>query len=122
MHFMWIWQSEAWPNFAYDAQALQPALASARLAQGRTLGVASSLKRVDLAALQLDGWAEEAIATAQIKGEMLKVNSVRASAGWGLASWTLVLFWHIAILFTNREDSTCQREIAFMMRGEEWAS
>jgi len=80
MHFMWIWQSEAWPNFAYDAQALQPALASAHLAQGRTLGVASSLKRVDLAALQLDGWAEEAIATAQIKGEMLKVNSVRASA------------------------------------------
>ena len=55
---MWIWQSKAWPNFEYDAQTLQPALASARLAQGRMLGVASSLKLVDLVALQLDGWAE----------------------------------------------------------------
>lgn len=80
MRFMWIWQSKAWPNFEYDAQALQPTLASARLAQGRMLGVASSLKLVDLAALQLDGWAEEAIATAQIEGEVLQVNSVRASA------------------------------------------
>ena len=44
------------------------------------LGVGSSLKLVDLAALQLDGWAEEAIATAQIEGEVLQVNSVRESA------------------------------------------
>jgi Fic family protein len=80
MRFMWIWQSKAWPNFECYAQALQPALASARLAQGRMLGVASSLKLVDLAALQLDEWAEEAIATAQIEGEVLQVHSVRASA------------------------------------------
>jgi Fic family protein len=80
MRFMWIWQSKAWPNFEYDAQTLQPALASARMAQGRMLGVASSLKLVELAALQLDEWAEEAIATAQIEGEVLQVNSVRASA------------------------------------------
>ena len=80
MRLMWIWQSTAWPNFEYDAKALQSALALARLAQGRMLGVASSLKLIDLAALQLDEWAEEAIATAQIEGEVLQLNSVRASA------------------------------------------
>ena len=77
---MWIWQSSDWPNFVVDAQALQAALASARLAQGRMLGVASSLHLVDLAGLQLDGWTQEAIATAQIEGEVLQVHSVRVSA------------------------------------------
>jgi Fic family protein len=35
---------------------------------------------MDLGNLQLQGWADEAIATAQIEGEILQVNSVRASA------------------------------------------
>ncbi len=43
-------------------------------------GLASSLGLVDLAELQLSGWAEEAVATAQIEGEVLQINSVRASA------------------------------------------
>lgn len=80
MRFMYLWQSPYWPNFQYNAQALAPALAQARLAQGRMLGLASSLQLVDLAELQLSGWAQEAVATAQIEGEILQVNSVRASA------------------------------------------
>ncbi|ROZ61438.1 Fic family protein [Ramlibacter sp. WS9] len=35
---------------------------------------------VDLEELQLSGWAQEAVATAQIEGEVLQINSVRASA------------------------------------------
>ncbi|MEZ2296996.1 Fic family protein [Variovorax sp. RCC_210] len=77
---MRIWQTKKWPRFEVDAQALQPALSAARLAQGRMLGVASNLQLVDLAELQLDEWSREAIATAQIEGETLQVNSVRASA------------------------------------------
>lgn len=77
---MWIWQAADWPQFQVDAQALQPALAAARLAQGRMLGVVSALQLLDLGALQLAGWADEAIATAQIEGEVLQLNSVRASA------------------------------------------
>lgn len=77
---MYLWQSPDWPNFQYNAQALAPALAQARLAQGRMLGLTSSLQLVDLAELQLSGWAQEAVATAQIEGEILQVNSVRASA------------------------------------------
>ena len=44
------------------------------------MGLASHLQLIDLGDLQLQGWADEAIATAQIEGETLQVNSVRASA------------------------------------------
>lgn len=77
---MYLWQTPNWPNFQHNAQALAHALAQARLAQGRMLGLASSLRLVDLGELQLSGWAQEAVATAQIEGEVLQVNSVRASA------------------------------------------
>ena len=80
MRFMWIWQTRKWPHFEVDAQALQPALSAARLAQGRMLGAAGNLQLVDLSELQLGEWTQEAIATAQIEGETLQVNSVRASA------------------------------------------
>ena len=75
----WIWQAPGWPALCFDAQAVQPALTAARLAQGRLLGLASSLQLVDLAELELTEWTQEAIATAQIEGEVLHVNSVRAS-------------------------------------------
>lgn len=77
---MFLWQSPQWPEFQVDLAALQPVLAAARYAQGRTIGLASQLQLMDLGALQLQGWADEAIATAQIEGEALQVNSVRASA------------------------------------------
>lgn len=77
---MYLWQSPEWPHFQHKAQALAPALAQARLAQGRMLGLASSLQLVDLGELQLSGWAQEAVATAQIEGEVLQISSVRASA------------------------------------------
>lgn len=77
---MYLWQSSKWPEFQVDLAALQPALAAARYAQGRAMGLASQLQLMDLGDLQLQGWADEAIATAQIEGEILQVNSVRASA------------------------------------------
>jgi len=80
MRFMYIWQSPQWPEFQVDLAALQPALTAARYAQGRAMGLASHLQRMDLGDLQLQGWADEAIATAQIEGEILQINSVRASA------------------------------------------
>lgn len=77
---MYLWQSPSWPDFQVDLAALQPALAAARFAQGRAMGLASQLQLLDLGELQLQGWADEAIATAQIEGEALQINSVRASA------------------------------------------
>ena len=77
---MYLWKFPDGPNFHHNTQALVPVLAQARLAQGRMLGLASSLQLVDLAELQLSGWTQEAVATAQIEGEILQVSSVRASA------------------------------------------
>jgi len=77
---MYLWQSPGWPGLTWNANALTAPLALARVAQGRMLGLAGSLGMVDLSELQLSGWAQEAVATAQIEGEVLQINSVRASA------------------------------------------
>ena len=56
------------------------------------LGLAGGLGMMDLAELQLTGWTQEALATAQIEGEQLQLNSVRASAArrLGLADGSLL--------------------------------
>lgn len=77
---MYLWQSPQWPNLSCDVSALADDLARARLAQGRLMGLASSLQLIDMGELQLSGWVQEAMATAQIEGENLPVHSVRASA------------------------------------------
>lgn len=77
---MWIWQSALWPQFSFDSSALQTSLVAARHAQGRLLGAAEQLQLLDVSELQLSGWSREALATAQIEGEVLQLNSVRASA------------------------------------------
>jgi Fic family protein len=77
---MYLWQSHQWPEFQVDLAALQPVLAAARFAQGRAMGLASHLQLLDFGELQLQGWADEAVATAQIEGEILQIGSVRASA------------------------------------------
>jgi len=80
MRFMYIWQTPGWPGLTWDANAVTAPLAQARLAQGRMLGLAAGLGMADLGQLQLTGWTQEALATAQIEGEQLQLNSVRASA------------------------------------------
>ena len=76
---MYLWQSSKWPHFKVDLAALQPAIAATRFSQGRAMGLAAHLQLPDLVALQLQGWSAEALATAQIEGEILQLNSVRAS-------------------------------------------
>ena len=39
----WIWNRDDWPAFRWDASRLAPALAAARLAQGKALGAARLL-------------------------------------------------------------------------------
>jgi len=76
MRFMYIWQAAGWPGLTWDANAVTAPLAQARLAQGRMLGLAGSLGMMDLAKLQLTGWTQEALATAQIEGEQLSAIGV----------------------------------------------
>lgn len=77
---MYLWQHPRWPALTWQANALTGPLARARLAQGRMLGLAGSLGLAELGDLQIEGWTQEALATARIEGEQLQLHSVRASA------------------------------------------
>ena len=74
---MWIWPATQCADFQFDAQVLQPAIAAARVAQGRMPGMASQLQLVDLSQLQIGAITAEAVATAQIEDEILHAQSVR---------------------------------------------
>lgn len=77
---MYIWQSTDWPHWRVREGAVQPALVSARLAQGRMLGMAQTLRLTDRGRLGVEAWTHEALSTARIEGETLDLHSVRASA------------------------------------------
>ena len=81
MRFMveWIWESPAWPDFRHDAQALTPALAAARRAQGEILGLSLALGMRESRAVQARIWEGESLATAAIEGENLDIASLRSS-------------------------------------------
>jgi Fic family protein len=75
----WIWQQPDWPSFRWDDAAIGPALARARLAQGKVLGAARlldpSLGTEAVAAILV----EDGVTTSAIEGERLDVNAVRSS-------------------------------------------
>lgn len=75
----WIWQDANWPQFHWDQAALSPALAQARLAQGKILGATQLLDP----GLCLEAIAatlvEDGITTSAIEGESLHLAAVRSS-------------------------------------------
>jgi Fic family protein len=75
----YIWQTPDWPRLRCDMAALSPVLAQARRAQGQLAGLLESLNLLGQTDLQLEGWVKEAQSSAQIEGETLQLNSVRAS-------------------------------------------
>jgi len=75
----WIWQQADWPRFLWDTGALAPALASARLAQGKVLGATRLLDaKLSLEAIAAI-LAENGAATSAIEGERLDLDAVRSS-------------------------------------------
>ena len=75
----YIWQHPAWPQLAFDAAALAPALDQARLEQGRLLGLLGAIGLAQANEVQRELWVQEALATAAIEGEQLNLESVRSS-------------------------------------------
>jgi Fic family protein len=75
----YIWQSPDWPRLQVDMRALSPILTKARATQGQLVGLLTSLNLVDQGGVQLDSWVKEAQSSAYIEGEVLQLNSVRAS-------------------------------------------
>lgn len=76
---VWIWQEPDWPRFRWDQTVLGPALARARLAQGKVLG---ATRLLDLN-LTLEAVAailqENGMTTSAIEGERLDPEAVRSS-------------------------------------------
>lgn len=75
----WIWQESDWPAFRWDEGKVGAALAQARLAQGRLMGVMrlldADLTREALAAILV----EDGVTTSAIEGETLDPAAVRSS-------------------------------------------
>lgn len=75
----YIWQSQDWPAFRFDAKALEAPLSAARLEQGKALGLLRAVGLQDTAGVEREIWTEEAMATAAIEGEKLDLETVRSS-------------------------------------------
>jgi Fic family protein len=74
-----IWNAPDWPRFKVDMQMVSPTISKARSTQGQLAGLLASLSLLDHTEIQADGWIKEAQSTALIEGDVLQLNSVRAS-------------------------------------------
>lgn len=74
-----IWQRSAWPDLRYDPAELSAALAAARQAQGKVLGVFHAIGLERLSEVERAIWTGEAVASAAIEGEKLDLEAVRSS-------------------------------------------
>lgn len=75
----YLWQQPGWPALPVDAAALAPALESARLEQGRLLGLLDAIGLRPAQEMARELWVQEALATAQIEGQQLDLEAVRSS-------------------------------------------
>ena len=75
----WIWQQPDWPNFTWQSERLTPLLRECVQAQGRLMGMASSVDRSLSAQNELDALLQNIVTSSAIEGEQLNVGSVRSS-------------------------------------------
>ncbi|MDR6918368.1 Fic family protein [Pseudomonas sp. 3296] len=75
----WIWQQPDWPNFTWQSERLTPLLRECVQAQGRLMGMASSVDRSLSAQNEMDALLQNIVTSSAIEGEQLNVGSVRSS-------------------------------------------
>jgi Fic family protein len=75
----WIWQKPDWPNFNWKAERLAPLLRECIQAQGRLMGMSSSVGSSLSAQSELDALLQNIVTSSAIEGEQLNVGSVRSS-------------------------------------------
>jgi Fic family protein len=78
-HPSFIWRHAAWPALRVDVSVLAPALESARLEQGRLLGLLDAIGLLPAQEVARELWVQEALATAEIEGQRLDLAAVRSS-------------------------------------------
>lgn len=75
----WNWQQPDWPNFAYDAKALEPLEQHFLRRAGEFVGAYKHVGAEDQETLKIDLISEEAVKTSEIEGEILNRDSVQSS-------------------------------------------
>ncbi|WP_150726908.1 Fic family protein [Pseudomonas fluorescens] len=75
----WIWQQPDWPGFTWNSERLAPLLRECVQAQGRLMGMASSVGSSLSAQSELDVLLQNIVTSSAIEGEQLNVGSVRSS-------------------------------------------
>ena len=75
----YLWQQPGWHALQVDGAALAPALESARMEQGRLLGLLDAIGLWPAQEIARELWVQEALATAQIEGQQLDLDAVRSS-------------------------------------------
>ncbi|MBV7526791.1 MULTISPECIES: Fic family protein [Pseudomonas] len=75
----WIWQQPDWPGLTWNAERLAPMLRECVQAQGRLMGMASSVGSSLSAQSELDALLQNIVTSSAIEGEQLNVGSVRSS-------------------------------------------
>ncbi len=84
----WSWQSKDWPNWRYDAAALEGKERAFLLRAGNLVGAWGHLPREDQDGVSVELLTEEAMKTSAIEGEYLDRASVQSSVrrAFGLAA------------------------------------
>ena len=75
----WNWEEPNWPNFTYDATALEPLEAEFLLRSGEFIGAFKHVSQGDRENLRIELISDEALKTSEIEGEILDRESVQSS-------------------------------------------
>jgi Fic family protein len=86
----WIWNSPSWPKFHYDPDLLIEPLSRARDVAGSLRGKAEAIGADELALVEGDVWAGNAVATSAIEGEVLDMAAVRSSVASRLGATPII--------------------------------
>lgn len=72
----WNWQKENWPNFTWDAAALEPLEAGFLMHSGEFRGAFRHVSADDRNTLKIELIGDEALKTSEIEGEILDRDSL----------------------------------------------
>jgi Fic family protein len=75
----WNWEQAGWPQFTYDAKALDALEQQFLMRSGELVGAFKHVAEGDRQSLRIDLISDEAIKTSEIEGEILNRDSVQSS-------------------------------------------
>ena len=75
----WNWEKPDWPNFTYDAAALEPLEKRFLLRSGEFIGAFRHIGADDQDTIRIELIGDEAVKTSEIEGEILNRDSVQSS-------------------------------------------